>query len=92
MATVEIEYSVPHGYRRRAEDIRDQIQEELGEGVDDIVLVEGDKMDFLVRVDGEMIFSKKKQGYNPKKIMARLKQHIPQPDPDEEGEEAEAAA
>lgn len=92
MPSVEIEYSVPHGYRRRAEDIRDQIQEELGETVDEVVLTEGDKMDFLVRVDGDLVFDKKKQGYNPKKIMARLKQRIPQPEPDEEGEQAEAAA
>lgn len=72
MTRIEIEYSVPHGYRRRADDVKEQILEELGDAVD-VELVEGDKMDFKVRVDGTEVYSKKQQGYDPSKILARVK-------------------
>lgn len=86
MTVVEIEYSVPHGYRRRADDVQAMIEEELGDAVERVEMVEGDDMDFIVRVDGDRVWDKKKQGYDPDKVLAELRQAIPTPEDADEGD------
>lgn len=89
MTVVEIEYSVRHGYRRRAEDIEQMIEEELGGAVSEVELVEGENMDFIVRVDGRRVWDKKKDGYKPESVLAELKQAVPEPETEDADSEEE---
>lgn len=58
MTNVEIEYCVPCGHLDRAIDVQRDILEDLAEQVDGVRLVTGDGGDFIVRVDGEVIYDK----------------------------------
>lgn len=91
MTVVEIEYSVRHGYRRRADDVQAMIDEELAGAVERVELVEGDDMDFIVRVDGDRVWDKKKHGYDPDRVLAQLKEAIPTPGDGEEDADDEEA-
>lgn len=58
MATVEIEYCVPCGFRERAIDVERAILSSLEDRLDSLRLVMGDHGVFTVRVDGELVFDK----------------------------------
>lgn len=56
--TIEIEYCVPCGYLPRAMDASRTILERFGQKVEGVKLKTGDKGVFVVRVDGEQVYSK----------------------------------
>lgn len=58
MTTVEIEYCVPCGMLGRAQDLQEQILDELGQQVEAVSLVTGDSGVFEVRVDDDVVFDK----------------------------------
>lgn len=58
MTDVEIEYCVPCGHLDRAVDVQRDILEDLADQIDGVRLVTGDGGDFIVRVDGEVVYDK----------------------------------
>ncbi|MFB6196045.1 MAG: SelT/SelW/SelH family protein [Haloplanus sp.] len=62
MADVDIEYCVPCGFLDRAEDVQHALLTSLGEDLDSVSLVTGDKGVFRVHVDGETIYDKDEDG------------------------------
>ncbi len=58
MTTVEIEYCVPCGFRRRALDVQQAILSGLETELAEIALVMGDHGIFQVRVDGAVVYDK----------------------------------
>lgn len=59
---IDIKYCVPCGYLPRAEELRKKLEKEFKAQV---VLVEGARGVFDVTVEGELIFSKHKEGRFP---------------------------
>ncbi|WP_248896617.1 SelT/SelW/SelH family protein [Haloplanus halobius] len=62
MTDVEIEYCVPCGFLERAEDVQHALLTSLGEDLDSVALVTGEKGVFRVSVDGETIYDKDENG------------------------------
>lgn len=62
MTEVDIEYCVPCGFLDRAETVQHALLTSLGEELDAVSLVTGDKGVFRVRVDGETIYDKDEDG------------------------------
>ena len=58
MSTVEIEYCVPCGFRKRALDVQQAILTGLETELDELSLVMGDHGVFQVRVDGSVVYDK----------------------------------
>lgn len=75
MTTAEIEYCVDCGYRRRAEDVQKKLEEEVPQ-VDEIELVEGDQGIFEVRIDGELVYTKKRFGYTADRVLEKVQAHF----------------
>ncbi|MFB6102699.1 MAG: SelT/SelW/SelH family protein [Haloplanus sp.] len=62
MTDVEIEYCVPCGFLDRAEDVQHALLTSLGEDLDSVALVTGEKGVFRISVDGETIYDKDEDG------------------------------
>jgi len=62
MSDVTIEYCVPCGFLDRAETVQHALLTSLGEELDSVALVTGEKGVFRVRVDGETIYDKDEDG------------------------------
>lgn len=56
--TVEIEYCVPCGHLPRAMDVQKSILERFGQRVEGVKLKTGEKGVFVIRIDGEPIYTK----------------------------------
>lgn len=56
--TVEIEYCVPCGHLKRAMDVQKSILERFGQRVDGVKLKTGEKGVFVIRIDGEPVYTK----------------------------------
>jgi selenoprotein W-related protein len=62
MTHVEVEYCVPCGFLDRAETVQHALLTSLGEELDSVALVTGEKGVFRVSVDGETIYDKDEDG------------------------------
>jgi len=62
MSDVTIEYCVPCGFLDRAETVQHALLTSLGEELDSVALVTGEKGVFRVRVDDETIYDKDEDG------------------------------
>jgi selenoprotein W-related protein len=62
MATVEIEYCVPCGFRDRAVDIQEAILSSLETELDEVRLIMGDHGIFRVSKDGLIVYDKEEEG------------------------------
>jgi selenoprotein W-related protein len=62
MTDVEVEYCVPCGFLDRAETVQHALLASLGEELDSVALVTGEKGVFRVSVDGETIYDKDEDG------------------------------
>lgn len=62
MTTVEIEYCVPCGFLDRAEEVQHALLTSLGEDLDSVALVTGEKGVFRVHVDGDTVYDKDENG------------------------------
>lgn len=69
MVSVEIEYCVPCGHLAQAQQLQEQILETYGQSVDGVRLKTGDGGVFQVSVDGELIFDKADDEYDPDGIL-----------------------
>jgi selenoprotein W-related protein len=77
MADVEIEYCVPCGFLDRAETVQHALLSSLGEDLDSVALVTGEKGVFRVHVDGETIYDKDEDGdYDTDELVATVRDRI----------------
>ena len=77
MSTVEIEYCVPCGFRERALDVQQAILTSLGENLDSVALVTGEKGVFRVHVDGDTIYDKDEDGeYDVDGLVATVRDRV----------------
>lgn len=72
MATVEIEYCVPCGFRERALAVAEEILQATETSIDEMTLQMGDHGVFEVSVDGETVFDKEEQAFEPAEIVAAV--------------------
>ena len=64
MATVEIEYCVPCGFRERALDVQQAVLHAVEDELDSLELVMGDHGVFTVGVDGETVYDKEEDAFD----------------------------
>lgn len=76
MVSIEIEYCVPCGHLPRAQKLQEQILETYGQAVDGVRLKTGDGGVFRVSVDGELIFDKAEDPYDPDAILEAIDSEI----------------
>jgi len=68
MASVQIEYCVPCGFRERAVDVADAILAETENELEELSLVTGDHGVFRVDVDGETVYDKDADAFDEAEI------------------------
>jgi selenoprotein W-related protein len=73
MTDVEIEYCVPCGFLERASDLAETLLSSLGEELDRVSLVTGDRGVFRVTVDGEVVFDKDEDDYDVDAIVREVR-------------------
>ncbi|KAB1196772.1 MULTISPECIES: SelT/SelW/SelH family protein [Haloferax] len=76
MTEVEIEYCVPCGFLERAEEIQHQLLLQFGQKLDRVALVTGDHGVLTVSVDGERVWDKSEDEYDPETILRRVRPHL----------------
>ncbi|WP_411962917.1 SelT/SelW/SelH family protein [Haloferax sp. YSMS24] len=76
MTTVEIEYCVPCGFLERAEEIQHELLQQFGQKVASVALVTGDHGVLTVSVDGERVWDKSEDEYDPDEIVRRVRPHV----------------
>ena len=77
MSNVDIEYCVPCGFLDRAESVQHALLTTLGEDLDSVALVTGEKGVFRVSVDGETIYDKDEDGdYDVDELIAAVRDRI----------------
>lgn len=76
MTDVEIEYCVPCGHLDRAQELQHALLSEFGQKLDGVRLKTGDGGTFVVRADGEEIFDKSEEGYDPDAIQERVGERL----------------
>lgn len=76
MTDVEIEYCVPCGFLPRAENVQHELLDEYGQELDRVALKTGDHGVFTVRVDGEVVFDKDSDAYDPDAIVDRVMDRV----------------
>ena len=77
MADVYIEYCVPCGFLDRAETVQPALLTSLGEELDSVALVTGEKGVFRVHVDDETIYDKDADGdYDVEDLVATVRDRI----------------
>lgn len=72
MASVEIEYCVPCGFRERAVGVADAILAETEKDLEELSLVTGDHGVFRVDVDGETVYDKDADAFDEEQIAAAV--------------------
>jgi selenoprotein W-related protein len=74
MTRVKIEYCVPCGFLERAEAVQHALLTSLGEDLDSVALVTGEKGVFRVHVDDETIYDKDEDGeYDTDALVAAVR-------------------
>lgn len=76
MATVEIEYCVPCGFRERALDVQEAILNGVEEELEELSLVMGDHGVFTVSVDGETVFDKEEDEFDVDEITRSVRNSL----------------
>ncbi|KTG17733.1 SelT/SelW/SelH family protein [Haloferax profundi] len=76
MTDVEIEYCVPCGFLERAEEIQHTLLQQFGQQLDRVALVTGDHGVLTVAVDGERVWDKSEDEYDPDEILRRVRPHV----------------
>ena len=77
MADVRIEYCVPCGFLDRAEEVQHALLTSLGEDLDSVALVTGEKGVFRVHVDGDTIYDKDEDGdYDVDGLVATVRERV----------------
>jgi selenoprotein W-related protein len=77
MADVRIEYCVPCGFLGRAEEVQHALLTSLGENLDSVALVTGEKGVFRVHVDGDTIYDKDEDGeYDVDGLVATVRDRV----------------
>jgi selenoprotein W-related protein len=76
MATVEIEYCVPCGFRERALDVQEAILTGLETELDEVSLVMGDHGVFEVRVDGEVVYDKETDEFDVDGLVRGIRERV----------------
>lgn len=76
MTDVEIEYCVPCGHLDTAQELQADILSEFGLAVDGVRLTTGDGGVFTVTVDGEQVFDKAEEAYDPGEIVDRVRERL----------------
>lgn len=76
MSQIEIEYCVPCGLLPAAERVEHALLTEFGQGIGELRLKPGHGGVFKVSVDGELIFDKQRDGFDPEEIMDRARTRI----------------
>jgi len=77
MTNVRIEYCVPCGFLDRAETVQHALLTSLGEDLDSVALVTGEKGAFRVSVDSETIYDKDEDGdYDTDDLVATVRDRI----------------
>jgi selenoprotein W-related protein len=77
MADVHIEYCVPCGFLDRAEEVQHALLTSLGEDLDSVALVTGEKGVFRVHVDGDTIYDKDEDGdYDVDALVATVRDRV----------------
>lgn len=72
MAEIEIEYCVSCGLLPIAETAQHALLEEFGQGVNALRMRPGHGGVFKVRLNGEVIFDKAREGFDPAEIVRRV--------------------
>ncbi|WP_396613165.1 SelT/SelW/SelH family protein [Haloferax sp. S1W] len=76
MTAIEIEYCVPCGFLNRAEEIQHTLLQQFGQQVERVALVTGDHGVLTVTVDGERVWDKSEDEYDPDLILRRVRPHV----------------
>ncbi|HZD74193.1 MAG TPA: Rdx family protein [Actinomycetota bacterium] len=76
MSELEIEYCVPCGLLPAAEATAHALLSSLGERIGALRMKPGHGGVFKVRVDGEVIFDKASEGYDPEAILVRVHERL----------------
>jgi selenoprotein W-related protein len=76
MTAVEIEYCVPCGFLVRAESVQHLLLQQFGQQLERVALVTGDDGVFTVSVDGERVWDKSEDEFDPDLILRRVKPHL----------------
>lgn len=73
MASVEIEYCVPCGFRDRAIDVQRAILAGVERDLDSLTLVMGDHGVFRVSVDDETVYDKDEHDFDVDEVVRRVR-------------------
>jgi selenoprotein W-related protein len=76
MATVDIEYCVPCGFRERAIDVQTAILGALEEELDQFTLTMGDHGVFRVTVDDEVIYDKDEDEFDVDGLVREVRKAV----------------
>ncbi|MFC7204123.1 SelT/SelW/SelH family protein [Haloferax namakaokahaiae] len=76
MTAVEIEYCVPCGFLDRAESVQHHLLQQFGQQLERVALVTGDDGVFTVSVDGERVWDKTEDEFDPDLILRRVRPHL----------------
>ncbi|WP_042666489.1 SelT/SelW/SelH family protein [Haloferax sp. ATB1] len=76
MTEVEIEYCVPCGFLDRAEQLQHALLEQFGDRLDRVALVTGDHGVLTVTVDGERVWDKSEDEFDPDLVLRRVRPHV----------------
>ena len=76
MTTVDIEYCVPCGMADRALTVQEAIVRQFGDKLDRCSLVMGDHGIFVVRVDGELVYTKEDDAFDVDEIVRRVRAQL----------------
>jgi len=76
VTTVDIEYCVPCGMADRALTVQEAIVRQFGDKLDRCSLVMGDHGIFVVRVDGELVYTKEDDAFDVDEIVRRVRAQL----------------
>ncbi|AFK18726.1 SelT/SelW/SelH family protein [Haloferax mediterranei ATCC 33500] len=76
MTEVEIEYCVPCGLLDRAEEMQHNLLQQFGQRLDRVALVTGENGVLRVTVDGERVWDKSEDEYDPDLVLRRVRSHV----------------
>ncbi|MCU4800827.1 Rdx family protein [Halobacteria archaeon HArc-gm2] len=73
MSDVTIEYCVPCGFRERALEVQEVVLSGLEAELDSLELVMGDHGVFTVSVNGQTVYDKEEDAYDPDEIARNVR-------------------
>ncbi|WP_247729507.1 SelT/SelW/SelH family protein [Halovivax limisalsi] len=76
MTRVEITYCVPCGHLDRAQSLQERLLSTFGRELEAVSLVTGDSGVFTVHVDGDLVFDKADDEYDPDAIVETVRGRV----------------